>query len=130
MRTSLAIALLLLSVACAAQELGTLFHTAKEREALDRLRRGEPAVAATSERPDPAITGFVKRSDGKSTVFIDRRPYPARGAGIQGVLGPRMIERFEPLAQPADKDAPADHGRGQSGGNVPSPATPSGAKAR
>ena len=44
-RTSLALLFVAFSAAAGAQELGTLFHTAKEREALDRMRRGEPRRA-------------------------------------------------------------------------------------
>jgi hypothetical protein len=57
-------------------ELGTLFHSPEERARLDRLRRGEPD--AGEARPlgtgRPEITGYVKRSDGRSTVWIDGRP--------------------------------------------------------
>ncbi len=106
MRTSLALVLLALSAAAPAQPLGTLFHTPKEREALDRLRRGEPAQSASAPRADPVVTGFVKRSDGRSTVFIDKRPYPARGARIQGVIEPRIVERYEPIPLPPEPAAP------------------------
>ena len=113
MRTSLAIVLLLASAAASAQQLGTLFHSPKEREALERLRRGEsPGQAAFMNLPDPVITGYVKRSDGKSTVFLDKQPYPARDGRMQRLLEPRIIERFEPIplppppAPPADEDEP------------------------
>ena len=58
-------------------ELRTLFHSAAEREKLDRARRGEPVVdpAAETTRRDPAkVTGFVRRSDGRDTVWLDGRP--------------------------------------------------------
>ena len=101
MRTSLAMILLAASTAVPAQQLGTLFHTPKEREALDRMRRGEsPAQASVAAQPDPVVTGFVKRSDGKSTVFIDKRPYSARDARMQGVIEPRIVERYEPIPLP------------------------------
>jgi hypothetical protein len=76
-------AVLACAAACAggAAPLGTLFHTPQERERLDRLRRGEvvaaPEAAGASE---PArkreITGYVKRSDGRGTAFIDGVPLP------------------------------------------------------
>lgn len=100
MRTSLAMILLAASTAVPAQQLGTLFHSPKEREALERLRRGETPGQVAAPLPDPVLTGFVKRSDGKSTVFIDKRPYPARDPRVQGVLEPRIVERFEPIPLP------------------------------
>ena len=115
MRTSLAIALLLASAAASAQQLGTLFHSPKEREALERLRRGEsPGQPAFMNLPDPVITGYVKRSDGKSTVFLDKQPYPAWDGRMQRLLEPRIIERYEPIplppaptpAPPAEEDEP------------------------
>ena len=95
--------LLAASTAVPAQQLGTLFHSPKEREALERLRRGELPTQpgqVGAPLPDPVLTGFVKRSDGKSTVFIDKRPYPARDPRVQGVLEPRIVERFEPIPLP------------------------------
>ena len=55
-------------------ELGTLFFSPAERSAMDRLRRGEPV---TSAAPGGAtINGYVKKSDGKSTVWVSGRAYP------------------------------------------------------
>jgi hypothetical protein len=83
--------------------LGTLFHTPKEREQLERLRKGEkiPDGQAAIERPDPVITGYVKRSDGKSTVFIDKQPVPVRNPRLERRLEPKAVERYEPLPLPA-----------------------------
>lgn len=111
MRASLAILLVAAAMGAHAQQLGTLFHSPAEREALDKLRRGNvPGKAVESvPLPDPVVTGFVKRSDGKSTVFIDKRPYPARDPRVQDVLDPRIVERYEPvpLPPPAPADPPA-----------------------
>lgn len=123
MRASLAFALLLVPVGASALDLGTLFHSRAEREALDRVRRGESASMASVARPDPVITGYVKRSDGKSTVFVDKRPYPARDAKMQGLLEPRIIKRFEPMALPPEPAALPDD---ENGG---SPAKAAGGKA-
>ena len=82
-RYLLAVAILSAGAASAAEppaappDLRTLFHSAAEREKLDRARRGErvedsPATAA--RRAPPAVTGFVKRSDGRDTVWLDGRP--------------------------------------------------------
>ena len=102
MRARLALLLLSAALGSHAQQLGTLFHSPAEREALDKLRRGDvPGKAVEAiPLPDPVVTGFVKRSDGKSTVFIDKRPYPARNPRVQGVLDPRIVERYEPIPLP------------------------------
>ena len=106
MRTRLFVLLLAASAAAPAQELGTLFHSPKERETLDRMRRGESVGQAAVPLPDPVITGYVKRSDGKSTVFIDKRAYPARDPRMQGAIEPRIIQRFEPYPLPPPVPAP------------------------
>lgn len=109
MRASLAILLLAAAMGAHAQQLGTLFHSPAEREALDKLRRGDvPGKAVEAiPLPDPVVTGFVKRSDGKSTVFIDKRPYPARDPRVQGVLDPRIVERYEPVPLPPAREPAA-----------------------
>lgn len=104
--------LLLLFLAClplgatAEGPLGKLFHSAQERELLDKQRRGEN-IATPDGQPapverKPVVTGYVKRSDGKSTVFLDRRPYRTADPVLQDRLNHRMIERYvEPAAAPA-----------------------------
>jgi hypothetical protein len=114
-RTRLAVVLLALSSAVAAQPLGTLFHSAKERETLDRQRRGEKVEAdgqAVVETREPVITGFVKRSDGKSTVFLDRRPYRTTNPAIQRSLDPRIVERYQEPGPPPPPAEPAARTRG------------------
>ena len=106
MRTSLACLLLVIVASAQAQELGTLFHSPAERQALERLRRGESPEQAAINRADPVVTGYVKRSDGKSTVFIDKRAYPARDPRMQGAIEPRIIQRFEPYPLPPPVPAP------------------------
>lgn len=107
MRTSLALLLVAFSAIAGAQELGTLFHTPREREALDRMRRGDPVGQAGGYlRPDPVVTGYVKRSDGKSTVFLDKQPYPSRNERVQQLLEPHVIERFEPFPLPPPPPVP------------------------
>ena len=55
--------------------IGTLFSTHEQRERLDRVRqRGgapEDEVVAVAEPERPVINGFVKRSDGRNTVWVD-----------------------------------------------------------
>ena len=72
-----------------AADFGTLFHTAEERARLDRIRRGEPVAPVTQDAPTAAprrkeLTGYVKRSDGRGTAFIDGEPVPVdpRGAPL------------------------------------------------
>lgn len=71
-------------------ELGTLFNSPEERARLDRLRRGEPATQA---RPRGAseVTGFVKRSDGRSTVWIDGVPMQVATPRAGPLLDPRAV---------------------------------------
>src|SRR5436305_14790112 len=75
--------------------LGTLFHTPEERARLDRMRKGEPEQAAA---PAPgghsAVTGFVKRSDGRNTVWIDGSPVTVRGASAANVFEPRAVSAY------------------------------------
>ena len=69
-------------------DLRTLFHSAAEREQLDRLRRGEPPEQAASPaqpRKAPVVTGFVRRSDGRDTVWLDGHP-------VSGAEAKRMAE--------------------------------------
>ncbi|MCW5592935.1 MAG: hypothetical protein KIS74_12620 [Burkholderiales bacterium] len=115
MGARLALLLVAFSAAAPAQELGTLFHSPKEREALERMRRGETVEQTLVPLPDPVVTGFVKRSDGKSTVFIDKRPYPARDPRMQGVLEPKIVERYEPVPLPPPP-APAEMEKAGNGG--------------
>ena len=86
----LAAALLLLvaaTAAAAADSLGTLFLTPEERARLDSLRRGDAQAAPGAPVPrDHALTGFVQRSDGRTTVWIDGHAVtvPARRDGERG----------------------------------------------
>ena len=79
MRTAL-LALLLLVPAgqAAAQELGRLFFTPEQRDALDARRKArlpdKPAASAPS--PTTRIDGYVQRSRGKSTVWVNGEAVP------------------------------------------------------
>ena len=74
-------------------ELGTLFHTAEERARLDRLRRGEtpPEGAAQATPGAREVTGFVKRSDGRGTVWIDGVPVQANTPRARALLDPKSV---------------------------------------
>ena len=59
---------------CAAQELGRLFFTPEQRTALDARRKARvpdrPAAAAVVA-PTMRLDGYVKRSRGRSTVWVN-----------------------------------------------------------
>lgn len=69
---------LLAPQAVLAQELGRLFFTPEQREALDARRKArlpdKPAALAPS--PTTRIDGSVQRSSGRSTVWIDGAAVP------------------------------------------------------
>lgn len=113
-----------------AQELGRLFFTPEQRDALDSRRRArvpdKPAPAPLAISPTTRLDGYVRRSDGRSTVWVNgdtldgsrpqadgRVPVPVgdsrervplkpgevldRGSGeVTDVLGPRGEIRVRP----------------------------------
>jgi hypothetical protein len=94
-RALAAIAFALAAPCAQAAELGTLFHTPEERARLERLRRGDPEVpigAAGTGRPE--ITGFVKRSDGRSTVWIDGSPVQVGSPEASRRLDPKSVRAY------------------------------------
>jgi hypothetical protein len=79
----LSISILLLaagiSESCLGQELGRLFFTPEQRQALDARRRARvpdrpnaPVVASPTTRLD----GYVRRENGKSTVWVNGETLP------------------------------------------------------
>jgi hypothetical protein len=78
MRIVLAAALLAATVlpcVAQAQELGRLFFTPDQRAALDARRRARvpdrPAAAPVVAAPTTRVDGFVRRSQGPSTVWVN-----------------------------------------------------------
>lgn len=77
MRPAIAFSMLCMLVAAAgpvsAQELGRLFFTPEQRDALDARRKARlpdtPAAATTSR--STRVDGYVLRSGGKSTVWVN-----------------------------------------------------------
>src|SRR5688572_26569928 len=71
-----------IQTACA-QELGRLFFTPEQREALDARRRArvpdKPAAPVVAS-PTTRLDGYVQRSGGRSTVFINGEPVPEGSA--------------------------------------------------
>lgn len=98
-RASLALAAALLASsagALAADDLGVLFHTPEERARLDRLRRGEVTEAvAAAVAAKPEVTGYVRRSDGRSTVWINGIPVTVAGKRGEALLDPRAVRAPE-----------------------------------
>jgi hypothetical protein len=91
----------------AAAELGTLFHSPEERARLDRVRRGEPAIATVQPEAQalapqsPEVTGFVRRSDGRNTVWIDGRPVATSSRKNDPLFDPRRVRDLEPDLPPS-----------------------------
>jgi len=77
---------LLAPASAGAQQLGRLFFTPEQREALDARRKArlpdKPAPVAIS--PATRLDGYVKRSHGKSTIWLDGHPIPD-GVRAEGV---------------------------------------------
>lgn len=98
------IALLLVCMAfshgVAAQELGRLFFTPEQRDALDARRRArvpdKPAAVPMAISPTTRLDGYVRRSDGRSTVWVngdtadDTRPQADGSVSVIGDSGERV----------------------------------------
>lgn len=78
MKTALGLLLALMALPAASQELGRLFFTPEQREQLDARRKArvpdKPAAAPVVASPTTRLDGYVKRSGGPSTVFINGEP--------------------------------------------------------
>ena len=61
--------------ACGAQEFGRLFFTPEQRAALDARRKArvpdKPAAAPVVASPTTRLDGYVTRSDGRPTVWVN-----------------------------------------------------------
>jgi len=87
----LGVLVLLASAAASAQELGRLFFTPDQRAALDARRKArvpdKPAAVPQAEQPVTRVDGAVRRSGGRSTVWVNGEPIPenprADGARLQ-----------------------------------------------
>ena len=106
MRKRAALPFLIAFLACnaSAAELRTLFHSPEERARLDRMRRGEPAeMQAAAPRPHhaPVVTGYVKRSDGRDTVWLDGTPKALGGAASAPYTDPSKVRDRERPEAPA-----------------------------
>jgi len=76
---------------CLAQELGRLFFTPEQRAAMDARRKArvpdKPAAAAVAS-PTTRLDGYVRRSRGPSTVWVDGESVDARPSGEGRVAVP------------------------------------------
>ena len=75
---------LLMGILCCqaapAQSLGRLFFTEEQREALDARRRArvpdKPSAAPAATSPVTRLDGYVKRSQGPDTGWVNGEPLP------------------------------------------------------
>lgn len=105
--------------ALAAAEIGTLFHTPEERARLDQLRRGDApeAAPAPGETRTPTVTGYVRRSDGRNTVWVDGSPLATRDDPRK--FDPRTLPKRAPAKSPT-KEASASQPPAKDGVTPPS----------
>jgi hypothetical protein len=75
MRAALLLAGMLLLPCAQAQEIGRLFFTPEQRAALDARRKArvpdKPAAAPIAASPTTRLDGYVRRSEGPSTVWVN-----------------------------------------------------------
>ena len=99
-------ALLAAAPASYAQELGRLFFTPEQRAALDARRKArvpdKPAAAAVTS-PVTRLDGYVRRSDGPSTVWVN-----GESVGVEG----RDAPRIESGQRDGRVSVPVSEGRG------------------
>jgi hypothetical protein len=79
----LALACLAFGPPAAAQEIGRLFFTPEQRQALDARRKArlpDRPSAPMVVSPTTRLDGYVHRSGGKSTVFVNGEPVPEHDA--------------------------------------------------
>jgi hypothetical protein len=83
-----AIALAASTTVAQAQELGRLFFTPEQRAQLDERRKAhvpdKPAPPVLVESPSTRLDGYVKRSHGKSTLFVNGEAIP-EGTETEGI---------------------------------------------
>lgn len=109
-RADLLVVALALAAPAGAAELGTLFHSPEERANLEKLRRGEvvqeEALAAPARKPE--VTGFVRRSDGRNTVWINGVPVAVAGARGEALMDPETVRSGEGGTVRIERDKPAE----------------------
>ena len=107
MKRALVFCLLVAATApVAAQELGRLFFTEEQRAALDARRRArvpDKPVAPSVASPTTRLDGYVRRSDGPSTVWVN-----GESVGVEG----RDAPRIESGQRDGRVSVPVSEGRG------------------
>lgn len=100
-------ALSLWAAGAQAQELGRLFFTPDQRAALDARRKArvpdKPAAAAVAESPLTRVDGAVRRSGGKSTVWVNGETIPEGAQPGSAQVAPKA-------SSPARVSIPAGEG--------------------
>ena len=88
-RVLLLVAVIASIPAASAQELGRLFFTEEQRAALDARRNARtpdrPAAPAAVTSPSTRVDGYVRRSGGPSTVWVN-----GESLGVEGTDAPRI----------------------------------------
>ena len=91
-----------------AQELGRLFFTPDQRAALDARRKArvpdKPAAAPVTESPVTRVDGAVRRSGGKSTVWVNGETIP-EGAQAGGEPAAPKVSSPGSVSVPAGEGA-------------------------
>lgn len=88
---------LFVPAAAGAQELGRLFFTPGQRASLDERRNARlpDKPAAVPPSPTTRVDGFVRRSGGKSTVWLDgqavREGAQPEGLTVRGAADPSRV---------------------------------------
>ena len=89
-RAFAAVLLVLLAQSAFAQELGRLFFTPEQRAALDARRKArlpDKPAAPLVVSPTTRLDGYVKRSDGRSTVWMNGEPQTEGSADAPRIGG-------------------------------------------
>jgi hypothetical protein len=84
--------LLFAAAGAQAQELGRLFFTPEQRSALDARRKArvpdKPAATPVTESPVTRVDGAVKRTGGRSTVWVNGEAIPESAQGDTARVAP------------------------------------------
>lgn len=92
MKVVISLFLLLAALPSPAQELGRLFFTPQQREQLDARRKArvpDKPAATIVVSPTTRVDGFVKRSGGPSTVWVNGEALP-EGSGDAPRIAPSL----------------------------------------